>query len=316
MSDSTPDLNMPARTNRSDVTSQPRSQVQNSLVTVDLPSLVPLMYALMFRNIASDGFTFSDPQAPGDISKDAKPGCILAAPSFPADTPGIDEDYVFNWVRDGAITAMEVAKADLPTRPGGTVQTLNDYVQFAGLCHANAQPTKGHACFTIAGDSRPWTEQNDGPAMQTITILAAYDQLDAGVQKTAVDLVNANVAFLLEVYQQPTTNLWEEHIGYSFFARAAQLRCFEEVLATSVAGINKPNELQPAVDWLRQALGLPKGFDGLLTDTASTSSLIALAGARQAAGIDAAAAGIAGRPDVPGLRIYASEAAHSSIGKV
>ena len=45
------------------------------------------------------------------------------------------------------------------------------------------------------------------------------------------------------------------------------------------------------VDWLRQALGLPDAFDGLLTDTASTSSLIALAAARQAAGIDAAAVG-------------------------
>jgi aromatic-L-amino-acid decarboxylase len=72
---------------------------------------------------------------------------------------------------------------------------------------------------------------------------------------------------------------------------------------------------QVVVDWLRHALGLPSGFDGLLTDTASTSSLIALAGARQAAGIDAAAAGIAGRPDVPALRVYASEEAHSSIEK-
>jgi aromatic-L-amino-acid decarboxylase len=72
---------------------------------------------------------------------------------------------------------------------------------------------------------------------------------------------------------------------------------------------------QVVVDWLRQALGLPEGFDGLLTDTASTSSLIALAGARQAAGIDAAAAGIAGRSDVPALRVYASEEAHSSIDK-
>jgi glucoamylase len=256
MSESTTVLSMPARTNRSDVTSQPRANVQNSSapVTVDLPSLVPLMYALMFRNIASDGFAFSDPQAPGDISKDSKPGCIIAAPSFPAETPGIDEDYVFNWVRDGAITAMEVAMADMPTRPGGTVETLNDYVHFAWLCHSNAQPTPGHACFTIAGDARPWTEQNDGPALQTITILAAYDQLDAGTQKTAVELVNANVAFLLQVYKEPTTNLWEEHTGYSFFARAAQLRCFGEVLATSVAGIDKPNELQPAVEWLRQAL--------------------------------------------------------------
>ncbi len=252
MSQST--ITAPARTNRSDATSQPRALVQNSLATVDLPSLVPLMYALMFRNIASDGFTFSDPQAPGDYSKDSKPGCVIAAPSFPAETAGIDEDYVFNWVRDGAITAMEIAKADMPVRPGGTVQTLNDYVRFAELCHANAQPTKGHACFTIAGDSRPWTEQNDGPALQSVTILAAFDQLDPDVQKAAVALINANVAFLLGVYQEPTTNLWEEHVGYSFFARAAQLRCFLEVQATTVDGIDKPDGLQGAVDWLRHAL--------------------------------------------------------------
>ncbi|GAB3853983.1 hypothetical protein GCM10027610_084830 [Dactylosporangium cerinum] len=62
---STSTIHAPARTNRSDATSHPRALVQNSLApgTVDLPSLVPLMYALMFRNIASDGFIFSDPQA-------------------------------------------------------------------------------------------------------------------------------------------------------------------------------------------------------------------------------------------------------------
>jgi len=255
MSDSTTDV-MRARTNRSDVTVQPRADVENSLApgAVDLPSLVPLMYALMFRNVASDGFTFSDPQAPGNVGKDSKPGCVIAAPSFPAENPGTDQDYVFNWVRDGAITAMELAKADVPLGPGGTIQTLNDYVQFADLCHSNAQPTKGHACFTIAGECRPWTEQNDGPALQTITILTTYDRLDAGTQKIAQALVNANVAFLLRVYREPTTNLWEEHSGYGFFARAAQLRCFEEVLGTSVAGIDKPDGLRPAAEWLRAAL--------------------------------------------------------------
>jgi aromatic-L-amino-acid decarboxylase len=69
------------------------------------------------------------------------------------------------------------------------------------------------------------------------------------------------------------------------------------------------------VDWLRQGLGLPDGFDGLLTDTASTSSLIALAAAREAAGLDVTAKGLAGRVDVPGLRVYASTEAHSSIEK-
>ena len=70
------------------------------------------------------------------------------------------------------------------------------------------------------------------------------------------------------------------------------------------------------VDWLRQALGLPESFDGLLTDTASTSTLIALAAAREAAGTDAAARGLAGRDDLgAGLRVYASSEAHSSVEK-
>jgi glucoamylase len=256
MSEYTATPDMPARTNRSTDAAHPRASVQTSFApgAVDLPTLVPMMFTLMFRNIASDGFVFSDPQSPGDVSRDSKAGCIIAAPSFPADTPGIDEDYVFNWVRDGAITAMEVAKGKLPTRPGGTVQTLNDYVQFADLCHSNAQPTKGHACYNIAGDARPWTEQNDGPALQSVTVLAAYEQLDLGTQKRAVDLVNANVAYLLGVYRDPTTNLWEEHTGYGFFARSAQLRCFEEVKASTIAGIDKPAGLKPAIDWLRQAL--------------------------------------------------------------
>jgi aromatic-L-amino-acid decarboxylase len=69
------------------------------------------------------------------------------------------------------------------------------------------------------------------------------------------------------------------------------------------------------VGWLRRALGLPDAFDGLLTDTASTSTLIALAAAREAAGLDAAARGLAGREDIGQPRVYASTETHSSIEK-
>ena len=51
-----------------------------------------------------------------------------------------------------------------------------------------------------------------------------------------------------------------------------------------------PSSRRVVVGWLRQALGLPDAFDGLLTDTASTSSLIALAAAREAAGLEAGGA--------------------------
>ncbi|MEA2621886.1 MAG: aromatic-L-amino-acid/L-tryptophan decarboxylase [Chloroflexota bacterium] len=68
---------------------------------------------------------------------------------------------------------------------------------------------------------------------------------------------------------------------------------------------------QITVGWLRDGLGLPADFDGLFTDTASTSSLIALAAARQTV-MDVAADGLG---EQPRMRIYASAEAHSSIEK-
>ena len=65
-------------------------------------------------------------------------------------------------------------------------------------------------------------------------------------------------------------------------------------------------------EWLRLLLGLPGGFEGVINDTASSSSLYALAAAREVAYPHARASGLFGA--VPG-RIYASEQAHSSIEK-
>ena len=62
-------------------------------------------------------------------------------------------------------------------------------------------------------------------------------------------------------------------------------------------------------------MGLPDGFEGVIYDTASISSLHALAAAREAAVPSARASGLAGRPDLPKLRVYCSDQAHSSIDK-
>jgi glucoamylase len=215
----------------------------------DLGALAPYMFALMLRNVASDGFVFEDPANSGQFSA---PGCVVAAPSYPANTPTVDQDYVYNWVRDAAITAMEIAAGRAPQIAGGQ-KTLIDYVNFAALCAGNAQPTLAHACFTIEGQSRPWTEQSDGPALQTLALLAAYNQLDPPTQQAAQALILRNVGFLLTVYQNPTTNLWEEHEGLSFFARAAQLQCFSQVLSNQI-GIAPPAGLPAAIAWLESAL--------------------------------------------------------------
>jgi aromatic-L-amino-acid decarboxylase len=73
---------------------------------------------------------------------------------------------------------------------------------------------------------------------------------------------------------------------------------------------------QVTTDWLRQMLGLPGGWFGFLNDTASISSMLALAAAREAKPeLDIRARGMAGRSDLPCLRVYTSSHAHSSIDK-
>jgi glucoamylase len=208
------------------------------------------MFSLLMRNVASDGFVFADPVNPGSFSL---PGCVIAAPSYPANTPGIDQDYIFNWTRDAAITAMEIAAAKLPGPSSDPVQPLIDYVRFAQTCQNNAHPTLAHACFTVGGQSRPWTEQNDGPAIQTLAILKAFDQLDQQTQAIAKDLITRNISFLLNVYKDKTTSLWEEHSGFSFFARSVQLLCFQTI-RTNAIGIAIPPEMDNAIAFLTNAL--------------------------------------------------------------
>ena len=69
------------------------------------------------------------------------------------------------------------------------------------------------------------------------------------------------------------------------------------------------------LNWLRRLLGLHADFEGVIYDTASVSTLHALAAAREAAVPDVRAAGLAGRSDVKGVRVYCSEHAHSSVDK-
>lgn len=67
--------------------------------------------------------------------------------------------------------------------------------------------------------------------------------------------------------------------------------------------------------WLRQLLGLPDTFEGVIYDTASISTLHALAAARHRAAPDIRTRGIAGRDDLPPFAVYASEQSHSVVDK-
>jgi len=53
------------------------SLVQPALEQTDLTTVGQYMFCLMFRNVASDGLVFEDPERAGVLSQ---PGCVLASP--------------------------------------------------------------------------------------------------------------------------------------------------------------------------------------------------------------------------------------------
>jgi aromatic-L-amino-acid decarboxylase len=167
--------------------------------------------------------------------------------------------------------------------------------------------------------------------LETIEARAVFPRVEPGSLRPAFsarppDSPEALDAILAD-YERlvpPAATHWQ-HPGFmAYFPTTASGPGILGEMLTAVIGQNAMlwrtspigTELEEVVvDWLRQGFGLPDGFDGLLTDTASTSSLIALAAAREAAGLEVTAQGLAGRADVPSLRVYASTEAHSSIEK-
>jgi aromatic-L-amino-acid decarboxylase len=69
-----------------------------------------------------------------------------------------------------------------------------------------------------------------------------------------------------------------------------------------------------ALGWLRRLIGLPDAFEGVIYDTASISTLHALAAAREAAVPGVRERGLA-RDGLCGVRVYCGEHAHSSVDK-
>ena len=68
-----------------------------------------------------------------------------------------------------------------------------------------------------------------------------------------------------------------------------------------------------ALDWLRQMIGLPEGFSGVIQDTASSATLCAILAARERA--TGFAVNRRGVSDAERLRLYTSAEAHSSVEK-
>ena len=223
-------------------------RVQAAIRQVDLAGLAPTMLAFMKANVASNALVFIDQH--GVMSK---PGCIIASPSFSGVT---DQDYVHHWTRDAAITAVEIAES-LPV-DSGIDQTLCDYVSFSQICQANAI-NSGHffrAAFQIDGNVRDWSDQKDGPALQSLAFVAAWPFLDDPSKATAKKVAQRNLDETVRNWDNDVQVFgpWEDVQGASFFARSAQVRFLREVQSTNTLSLNPPADFESALEGLTNAL--------------------------------------------------------------
>jgi aromatic-L-amino-acid/L-tryptophan decarboxylase len=122
----------------------------------------------------------------------------------------------------------------------------------------------------------------------------------------------------------PGITHWNHPRFFAYFAiSAAPIAVLADALAAAL-DVNAmlwrtspaATELEEVVlDWLRALLGLPDGLRGVIYDTASISGFTALAAARESLKLEIRERGMAGRADLPALRVYLTEHTHSHIEK-
>jgi aromatic-L-amino-acid decarboxylase len=120
----------------------------------------------------------------------------------------------------------------------------------------------------------------------------------------------------------PGMTHWQHPRFFAYFpANAAPVSVVAEYLVTVMAAQCMLWQTSPAateletrvLDWLRQALGLPEGFHGVIQDSASSATLAAVLVMRERAlAWQGNKAGLAGQPR---LRVYCSGEVHSSIDR-
>lgn len=122
----------------------------------------------------------------------------------------------------------------------------------------------------------------------------------------------------------PGITHWNNPSFFAYFAISASIPgILGEMLAAALdtnamlwKSSPSATELEMVVlDWLRQALGIETPWFGVINDTASISTMLALVAAREQANLGVREKGLAGRDDVPILRVYCSEQSHSSVDK-
>lgn len=187
----------------------------------------PIALQGILDNIGVDGA-----QAAG-----ARGGIVVASPSRS------EPDYKYTWTRDSALTIKTLIDDFVTHGTPGIEPLVQEYISAQAVLQGVENPSgglcsggPGEAKFNVdetafIGDwGRP---QRDGPALRAIAMIAYARQLISKGQNTTVQsiiwpILQNDLSYVTQHWNESTFDLWEEVRGASFFTTAMQYRSLVE----------------------------------------------------------------------------------------
>ncbi|KAJ5961553.1 hypothetical protein N7501_006494 [Penicillium viridicatum] len=181
----------------------------------------------ILKNIGADGSAVSGASA----------GIVVASPSKS------NPDYFYTWTRDAALT-FKVLIDEFIAGDDSLESTIHDYISAQAKLQAVSNPSgdlsdgKGLAEPKYNVDLSAFTgawgrPQRDGPALRATALIAYGNHLISTKKESVVKsniwpIVQNDLSYVAQYWNQTGFDLWEEVQGSSFFTIAAQHRALVE----------------------------------------------------------------------------------------
>jgi len=158
-------------------------------------------------------------------------GIIIASPSE-------NPPYKYHWIRDSALVMRTIIDMYKTTKDSLYFRLIINYIEnesklqklkpISGL----GEPKFNINCTEYMGEwGRP---QNDGPALRGIILYKIIElfkyKYDILIDTYIIPIIENDVEYILENYNNTSFDIWEEKEGWHFYTRFVQLKCLQDSL--------------------------------------------------------------------------------------
>ncbi|KIK68987.1 carbohydrate-binding module family 20 protein [Collybiopsis luxurians FD-317 M1] len=225
-----------------------KAWAQSSSVDAYVATQSPIAKAGLLANIGPSG----------SKSSGAKSGIVIASPS------STNPDYLYTWTRDSAVVFQVIIDQFTLGIDTSTRGEIDNYVAAQAIIQQVSNPS---GSFTSGGLGEPkfnidetaftgaWGRpQRDGPALRSTALITwANFLLSQGntsyVTNTLWPIINADLNYVSQNWNQSTFDLWEEVDSSSFFTTAIQHRSLRQGIQLA----NAIGQTSSVSSWTTQA---------------------------------------------------------------